>query len=197
LANPRWLAQSTFCNPGSIDVQYRIGSLYYPAFTAIGEHRQFMDLQNSFGSPESTDKSGIIDTTNYYTNTPDTFANATNVALSVVGTGVTPNACPQPSQNNLGALVFSSQLRSAWCDAWTYGYCFDRLKHASFHGVELDGINTLTSSGSQMVVQINCNPTNPTGGTSGNVANPDITISAIVRFTRVLHLGGGATSVIG
>lgn len=197
LANPKWLAQSTFCNPGSIDIQYRIGSLYYPAFTAIGEHRQYMDLQNSFGSPESTDKSGIIDTTNYYTNTPDTFALATGGGLAVVGTGVTPNACPQPSQNNLGVLVFSPQLRSAWCDAWTYGYCFDRLKHASFHGVELDGINTLTSSGSQMVVQLNCNPTNPIGGTSGNTANPDITVSAIVRFTRVLHLGGGATSIIG
>ena len=61
--------------------------------------------------------------------------------------------------------------------------------------MELDGINTLTSAGSQMVVQINCNPTNPNSG--NNTTNPDTTISAIVRFTRVLHLGGGATSVIG
>ena len=76
--------------------------------------------------------------------------------------------------------------RSAWCDAFSYGYCFDRLKHASFHGVELDGINTLTSAGSQMVVQINCNP-----------GAADTTLTSIVRFTRVLHLGGGATSVIG
>jgi hypothetical protein len=89
----------------------------------------------------------------------------------------------------------SAQARSAWCDAWSYGYCFDRLKHAKFHGVELDGINTLTSAGSQMVVQINCNPTNPAGG--GNTTNPDTTITSIVRFTRVLHLGAGATSVIG
>lgn len=200
LASPQWLSQSTFCNPGAIDIQYRIGSLYYPAFTAIGEHRMFMDLQNSFGSPESTDKSGIIDSVNYYTSTPDTFATATGGALAVVpavdGTLI-PITLPRPvpNQNNLGTLVVSAQARSAWCDAWSYGYCFDRLKHASFHGVELDGINTLTSAGSQMVVQINCNPTNPNSG--GNTVNPDTTISAIVRFTRVLHLGGGATSVIG
>lgn len=194
LASPQWLAQSTFCNPGAIDIQYRIGSLYYPAFTAIGEHRMFMDLQNSFGSPESTDKSGIIDSTNYYTATPDTFASATGGALAAVGTAVAAPR-PVPNQNNLGTLVVSAQPRSAWCDAFTYGYCFDRLKHASFHGVELDGINTLTSAGSQMVVQINCNPTNPNSG--NNTTNPDTTISAIVRFTRVLHLGGGATSVIG
>jgi len=56
-------------------------------------------------------------------------------------------------------------------------------------------INTLTSSGSQMVVQINCNPTNP--ASNGTTLNPDTTITGIVRFTRVLHLGGGATSVIG
>jgi len=143
LASPRWLAQSTFSNPGAIDIQYRIGSLYYPAFTAIGEHRMFMDLQNSFGSPESTDKSGIIDTTNYYTSTPDSFASTlnggTNVGtLAAVGTApVGPG--PIPSQNNQGTLVISKQPRSAWCDAYSYGYCFDRLKHASFHGVELDG----------------------------------------------------------
>jgi hypothetical protein len=46
-----------------------------------------------------------------------------------------------------------------------------------------------------MVVQINCNPTNPNSG--GNTVAPDTTITSIVRFTRVLHLGAGATSVIG
>ena len=189
LASPRWLAQSTFSNPGSIDIQYRIGSLYYPAFTAIGEHRQYMDLQNSFGSPESTDKSGIIDNINYYTSTPNSFA-GTLAAVGFATGAATP--VPRPNQNNQGVLLASNILRSAWCDAWSYGYCFDRLKHASFHGVELDGINTLTSAGSQMVVQINCNPVNPTAPT-----NPDTTITAVVRFTRVLHLGGGATSVIG
>jgi hypothetical protein len=187
LASTSWLSQSTFQNPGVVDMQYRIGSLYYPAFTAIGEHRMFMDLQNSFGSPESIDKSGVIDSTNYYSNTPDTFYSAVTLGgvLTVQGAGGATSV-PVPNQNNLGTLVTSKIGRSAWCDAWSYGYCFDRLKHAAFHGVELDGINTLTSAGSQMVVQINCNP----GAT-------DTTLTAIVRFTRVLHLGGGATSVIG
>jgi len=187
LASTAWLSQSTFQNPGVQDIQYRIGSLYYPAFTAVGEHRMFMDLQNSFGSPESTDKSGIIDANNYYSNTPDTFYSATagGGVLVVQGTGAA-TSIPVPNQNNLGTLVASKIPRSAWCDAFSYGYCFDRLKHASFHGVELDGINTLTSAGSQMVVQINCNP-----------GAADTTLTSIVRFTRVLHLGGGATSVIG
>jgi hypothetical protein len=104
----------------------------------------YMDLQNSFGSPESVDKSGIIDTVNYYTSTPDTFASATGGALAVVpnvsGTPITIAAPrPIPNQNNQGTLVVSAQARSAWSDCWSYGYCFDRLKHAKFHGVELDG----------------------------------------------------------
>jgi hypothetical protein len=140
-ASPRWLSQSTFPNPGAVDIQYRIGSLYYPSFPAIGEHRMFMDLQSSFGSPESVDKSGIIDTTNYYTSTPDSFGVATTTTvgeLASVGNAILLPA-PQPSQNNQGTLVLSKQPRSAWCDAFSYGYNFDRLKHAKFHGVELDG----------------------------------------------------------
>jgi len=198
LASTNWLSQSTFSNPGAVDLQYRIGSLYYPAFPAIGEARMFMDLQDAFGSPESVDKSGIIDTVNYYTSTPDTFnpaAAGTYGTLAAVGSGAIANVRPQPNQNNLGSLVVSKQPRSAWCDAFSYAICFDRLKHASFHGVDLDGINTLTSAGSQMVIQINCNPTNPNSG--GNTVAPDTTITSIVRFTRVLHLGAGATSVIG
>jgi hypothetical protein len=150
-----------------------VGSLYYPAFTAVGEARAFMDLQNAFGSPESSDKSGIIDTLNYYT-------------TSAVAVGT---AAPALTVNNSGTPTATSATvplaNAGWSDCWMYAYCFDRLKHAKFHGIDLDGINTLTSAGSQMVVQINCAPT------------VDTTLVSIVRFTRVLHLGGGATSVIG
>jgi hypothetical protein len=180
IASPLWLSQSTFCNPGFVDVQYRVGSLYYPAFVAKNEQRAYMDTQNAFGSPESTDKSGLIDTINYYASTPVPGANIANININQ----------PTVLYNNNGSLVASGAstglpARSAWCDIWTYAYCFDRLKHAKFHGVELDGINTLTSSGSQMVVQLNC-------------ATPSaMTLTSIARFTRILHLGGGATSVIG
>jgi hypothetical protein len=68
---------------------------------------------------------------------------------------------------------------------WLYAYCFDRLKHAKFHGVDLDGVNTLTSAGSQMVVQLNA-----------NVPEASV-LTAIVRFTRVLKLAGGSTQVVG
>jgi hypothetical protein len=60
---------STWANGGFTDIQTRIGSLYFPAFTSIGEHRAYFDLQNAYGSPASLDKSGVIDTLNYYLTT--------------------------------------------------------------------------------------------------------------------------------
>lgn len=173
-------AQSTFPNPGLIDIQYRIGSLYFPAFTAVGENRAFMDLQNAFGSPESIDKCGLVDSWNYYlataTNGTQPFL-ATNIIYTNRNTNTTPGQLTQT-----GSATYNG---SRFADMFMYAYCFDRLKHAKFHGIDLDGINTLTSAGSQMVVQLNANP----------VENS--VLIAIVRFTRILKLGGGATSVIG
>jgi hypothetical protein len=60
---------STWANGGFNSIQTRIGSLYYPAFSSIGEHRAYFDLQNAYGSPASLDKSGVIDTVNYYLTT--------------------------------------------------------------------------------------------------------------------------------
>ena len=164
-----WLDQSTFSNPGLVDIQYRIGSLYYPAFTAVGENRCFFDTQNAFGSPESVDKCGLIDAINYYQHT---------------------NSSGTVSANNSGASVANSTginnyNNYAYCDIWTYAYCFDRLKHAKFHGIDLDGVNTLTSAGSQMVVQLNANVPQASQ------------MTAFVRFTRVLKLAGGSTQVVG
>ena len=164
-----WLDQSTFSNPGLVDIQYRIGSLYYPAFTAVGENRCFFDTQNAFGSPESVDKCGLIDAINYYQHT---------------------NSSGTVSANNSGASVANSTginnyNNYAYCDIWTYAYCFDRLNHAKFHGIDLDGVNTLTSAGSQMVVQLNANVPQASQ------------MTAFVRFTRVLKLAGGSTQVVG
>jgi hypothetical protein len=165
-----------------IDIQYRIGSLYYPAFTAIGEARAFMDLQNAFGSPESVEKSGIIDTFNYYLRSPSTYATA--VTTNNRGTSFAFAAVSAVS--GAGSLFPAANFASSkWADKWMYAYCFDRLKHAKLNGIDLDGVNTLTSAGSQMVIQLNANPLE------------NSVLIAIVRFTRVLHLGGGATSVIG
>jgi len=188
LTNVKFPSQSCFSNPQVVDVQYRVGSLYYPAFVAVGEHRQFADLQNAFGSPESIDKSGIIDNFNYYQTTSSLLAEPAAAQGTV-------------QSNNNGVGVATSVLNlngNAWgCDTWTYAYCFDRLKHAKFHGVDLDGLNSLTSAGSQMVVQINCNPLQINQSPGGAAATGGTTLVSIVRFTRVLHLGGGATSVIG
>ena len=73
---------------------------------------------------------------------------------------------------------------------WLHAYCFDRLKHARLDGVDLDGINTLTTSGSQIVVQLNANPSQIAG-----FGAPVMT--CVLRYTRVLEIKGGATRVIG
>jgi hypothetical protein len=145
-----------------VDIQYRIGSLYFPAFTSIGYARAFCDTQNARGSPASLDKSGLIDIINYQLST-------------LPGTTWTPT---------VGAGTKS------YADMWQHAYCFDRLKHASLSGVDLDGINTLTSSGSQVVCQINTDVASISG-----FGAPVMT--AVMRFTRVLEIRGGATRVIG
>jgi hypothetical protein len=173
LSSTNFFGQSCFNNPGFKDIQYRIGSLYFPAFTAVGEHRAYFDLQNAFGSPESVERSGLVDNFNYYLAVDE--ASPLSISSNNSGNGWT---VANPGNN----------LFSASCSAmWMYAYCFDRLKHAKIHGVDLDGINTLTSAGSQMVVQLNCNPV-------GGLAQ---TMTSLVRFTRVLVLRNGATQVVG
>jgi hypothetical protein len=101
---------STWANPGFVDIQTRIGSLYFPAFNSIGEQRAYSDLQNAYGSPASLDKSGLVDVRNYYQSTP-------------AGTSFVPG--PTTAKN--------------YSDMWLWSYCFDRLKHAKLTGVDLDG----------------------------------------------------------
>ena len=73
---------------------------------------------------------------------------------------------------------------------WLHAYCFDRLKRARLDGIDLDGINTLSTSGSQTVIQLNANPAG-----IANFGAPVLT--AVLRFTCVLEIRGGATRVIG
>lgn len=173
LSNVNYPAQSTFTNPGFVDIQYRIGSLYFPAFTTIGEHRAFADLQNAFGNLVSIDKSGIIDLQNFY--------NATS------STGTMGLIAPYNGGFSNGGAGYQ-----AYSDKFTHAYCFDKLKAGTYGNggtPDLDGINTLSSSGSQIVVQINSNIL--------NVINEPVTLTGIVRFTRVLEIRGGATRIIG
>ena len=182
LSSGNWFPQSTFANPGFVDIQYRIGSLYFPAFTAVGEQRAYFDLQNAFGSPESIDKSGLVDNLNYYLTSWTTgTVSSNNNGKPMSGT----NANPQATATNANGRPYYSDQNPLWSDMWMYAYCFDRLKHATLNGIDLDGINTLTSAGSQMVVQINCNPVELSQ------------MTAFVRFSRILVLKNGATQVVG
>ncbi len=151
--------QSTYPACNFVDIQYRIGSLYFPAFTSIGFHRAFADVQNAHGSPASLDKSGVADIINYRNTT-------------------------------LPGTSWTAAAPLAYCDLFQHAYCFDRLKHASLSGVDLDGINTLSSSGSQVVVQINTRV-----GSIAGFGAPVMT--SVLRFTRCLEIRGGATRVVG
>jgi hypothetical protein len=163
LSDADYPKQSTFCNPGFVDIQYRIGSLYFPAFTSIGEHRAYADLMNAFGAPSAlVGQASIADIRNYY--------NCTR-SSGTMASGYTGGAY------------------QAYSDMWMHAYCFDRLKRATLRGVDLDGINTLTSSGSQIVVQLNANV--------NTVLAEAAVLTSILRFTRILEIRGGATRVIG
>ena len=160
LSSVTYPKNSTWANAGFQDIQVRLGSQYYPAMATIGEHRAYMDLQNAYGSPASLDKSGLIDTRNYYSST------------------AVPAAVPSNPTN--------------YSDIWLWSYCFDRLKHASMAGGEypdLDGVNTLSSSGSQIVVQWNARPASTGLG--------PVVMTTVCRFTRVLEIKDGATRVLG
>lgn len=184
LSSGTWFPQSTFANPGAVDIQYRVGSLYFPAFVSIGEQRMYFDLQNAFGSPESVDKSGLVDNLNYYLCSWTTGATTMNNNGTPMG-GTNASPMVAASTNTSAVVPFQSSQPPTYADMWMYAYCFDRLKHAKMDGIDLDGINTLTSSGSQMVVQINCNPVEASQ------------MTAFVRFTRILVLRNGATQVVG
>jgi hypothetical protein len=174
LSAVQFSGQGCFPNPGFRNIQVRVGSQYYPAFMSVGEARAFQDLQNAFGSPgNSVDKAGVIDTKNYYLATPGT---------GFAGTQASNNNGTLIAAGGAGSSANAAFLNS---DAWTWAYCFDRLKHAKFEGADLDGINSLTAAGSQVVVQINCNP------------GEAHTMAAFIRYTRVLVLQGGATRIIG
>lgn len=153
--------QSTYPALDFRNIQYRIGSLYFPAFTSIGFHRAFADVQNAHGSPASLDKSGVADIVNYK-----------NTTLPGASWTATTNA---------SKLFYS--------DLFQHAYCFDRLKHASLSGLDLDGINTLSSSGSQVVVQINLGDPIEDFGAA--------VMTSVLRFTRCLEIRGGATRVVG
>lgn len=145
---------STFANNGFYSIQYRIGSLYFPAYPSIGTHRAFADLQSAHGRPgNDLEHSGLCDAFNFYGTT-------TLNAQNALATG---NAS----------------------DCFLHAYCFDKLKAAMLHGVELDGINTMSASGAQAVVQIQCAPP------------ADTVMGAVIRYTRILKIQNGAVSVTG
>ena len=154
LSSSAYPKTSTFANNGFNSIQYRIGSLYFPAFPSIDEARAFADLQASHGRPgNSLEESGLCDAYNYY---------------------LTCTADP-----TTGAIT------GVPADAFLHGYSFDKLKGAMLYGVELDGINTMSASGAQVVVQLQ------------SASPASAVVGAVIKYTRILRIKNGAVSVIG
>jgi hypothetical protein len=170
--------QSTFVNPGCVNIQTRAGSLYFPAFQSIGNARMAMDLFESYGSPAAVDKASIVDALNYNEYSPVAASGAAPTIYLIGVNGATTTAVGTPA----------AVAQRASSDCWAWGYCYDRLKRAKLEHLDLDGINTLSTSGSQIVVQIG---TAPTGDSSA------LTLTGILRYTRILKLHGGATQILG
>lgn len=171
--------QSTFGNPSVNSIQYRAGSEYFPAFQSVGAARLAMDLFGSYGSPDAVDKASIVDERNF-----STLTHSATAAAPVVD-----------NINYLGTAVAGIAVR-AGSDCFIHGYCFDRLKRAKLEGEDLDGINTLSSSGSQIVCQINTNAAGSSPAPPATNAEA-MTLTGILRYTRVLRLHGGATQILG
>ena len=75
----------------------------------------------------------------------------------------------------------------AFSDKWLHAYWLGLLKHVRLDQIDdLDGINTLTASGSQIIVQLSANPSQIAG-----FGAPVIT--AVLHYTRVLEIKGDAT----
>jgi hypothetical protein len=53
------------------------------------------------------------------------------------------------------------------------------------YGVELDGINTMSASGAQVVVQLQ------------SASPASSVVGAVIKYTRILRIKNGAVSVIG
>jgi hypothetical protein len=153
LSQPTYPKTSTFSNAGFGNIQYRVGSQYYPAFPSQSEQRAFADLQSAFGRPgNSLEEMGLVDAYDYY--------QASTVANNGTVTG-------------------------DLTDMFLHAYSFDKLKGAKLYGVELDGINTLSASGAQVVIQLQCAPP------------ANAVIGGVIRYTRIFRIKDGAVSVIG
>lgn len=167
--------QSTFPNCGLQSVQIRVGSTYFPLYKSEGA-RLVADTQRVYGGFESVVHPGVVDVVNYFaTTTVDGTTGATNMK----------------NVNGGEDAVFDTASTGVYCDAFVYGYNFDKIANGKMGEMDLDGISSLSTSAGQLVAQLDY------PSTSLMTTNEAIQITAFVKFSRILEVRAGATRVIG
>lgn len=167
--------QSTFPNCGLQSVQIRIGSVYYPLYKSEGA-RLMADTQRVYGGFESVVHPGIADVVNYFATTTVNGTTGATAMIDVLGTSDT---------------TFTTASTGAYCDAFVYGYNFDKIANGKMGEMDLDGISSLSTSSGQLVAEL----VYPSSSIMN--AGESIAITAFVKFSRILEVRGGATRVIG
>lgn len=133
LASATYPSVSCFPNAGFQQVQFRIGSLYFPSQPANSLARAFWMTQAAFGSP-TNDRGGVA---NIYT-----YANNTVSSGTITGGAVT----------NAQTLSYANPLGLRFADSFVIGYGFDNYKGGE--ALDADGVSVLGQAGSQLVAVI-------------------------------------------
>ena len=167
---------SVSCFPNALfqQVQWRIGSLYFPSQPANSLGRAFWMTVGSFNNSEPLNVyDGVINWNTYGLST----------TYSGTGTGLTPSATAgsvyAPAIGNTGQLAYN--------DKFVLAYNFDNFKGGET--LDADGVSILGQSGAQIVTVIrnNFNAVSSTGLT------PTVSLLA----TKYLHIKNGALKIVG
>jgi len=135
LADINYPSVSCFPNAGFSQVQWRIGSLYFPSQPANSLGRAFWMSAGSFNNSEPLNVyDGVINW--------NTYGNTTIYAAAGAGLVYTP------AQYNTGQLRFA--------DKFVLAYNFDNFKGGET--LDADGVSILGQSGAQIVTQLRNSP---------------------------------------
>ena len=167
---------SVSCFPNALfqQVQWRIGSLYFPSQPANSLGRAFWMTVGSFNNSEPLNVyDGVINWNTYGLST----------TFSGTGSGLTPSATAgavyAPAIGNTGQLAYN--------DKFVLAYNFDNFKGGET--LDADGVSILGQSGAQIVTVIRNN--------FNAVSSSGLTPTVSLLATKYLHIKNGALKIVG
>jgi hypothetical protein len=140
LQNLQWPSVGSFPCEAFNQVQFRIGSLYFPAQPSNSLARAFWMSQNSFGEPVN-DRGGVVNIMTYGNTTGAGGAGGSGVLGTVTN------------------LTAASGPALAYSDSFVLAYDFDNYKGGE--RLDADGVSVLGQAGSQLQIQLRNTPVEP------------------------------------